>query len=94
EERAAAARGELEATPIVFGNYESLPFGGVLFLVPFLIETGLLSFRNHYRELDPGYYYIDVIVMTSAFMYLCRIENPEQFKKISPGDFGKLLGLG
>lgn len=57
------------------------------------METGLLSFKNHYRELDPGYYYIDVIVMISAFMYLCRIQNPEQFKKISPGDFGKLLGL-
>lgn len=26
-------------------------------------------------------------------MYLCRIKNPEQFKKVNPGDFGKLLGL-
>ena len=28
-----------------------------------------------------------------AFMYLCRIKNPEQLKHISPGEFGRLLGL-
>lgn len=93
EERAAAARRGLETTPIAFGNHESLPFGGVLLLLPFLLETGLLSFRHHYRELDPGYYYIDTIVLLTAFMYLCRIQNPEQLKKINPGDFGKLIGL-
>lgn len=65
----------------------------MLFLLPYLLETGLLSFKNHYRELDPGYYYIDTIVLLTAFMYLCRIQNPEQFKKVNPGDFGKLLGL-
>jgi hypothetical protein len=26
-------------------------------------------------------------------MYLCRIKNPEQLKHISPGEFGRLLGL-
>jgi len=26
-------------------------------------------------------------------MYLCRIKNPEQLKHVSPGEFGKLLGL-
>ena len=26
-------------------------------------------------------------------MYLCRIKNAEQLKRINPGDFGKLLGL-
>jgi hypothetical protein len=62
-------------------------------LLPFLLETGLLSFRHHYRELDPGYYYIDTIVLLTAFMYLCRIQNPEQLKRVNPGDFGKLIGL-
>ncbi|MGC9331529.1 MAG: putative transposase [Bacteroidales bacterium] len=31
--------------------------------------------------------------ITLAFIYLCRIKNPEQLKHISPGEFGKLLGL-
>jgi hypothetical protein len=26
-------------------------------------------------------------------MFLCRIKNPEQLKKVPPGEFGKLLGL-
>lgn len=26
-------------------------------------------------------------------MYLCRIKNPEQLKRVSPGEYGKLLGL-
>jgi len=26
-------------------------------------------------------------------MYLCRIKNPEQLKSLSPGEFGKLLGV-
>lgn len=52
-----------------------------------------MSFKNHYQELDSGYYYIDAIVMLLAFMYLCRIKNPEQLRAINPGEFGKLLGL-
>lgn len=93
DERSAAARGELPTTPVHFQNCESVANGGVLLLVPFLLETGLLSFKNHYQELESGYYYIDAIVLLLAFMYLCRIKNPEQLKTINPGDFGKLLGL-
>jgi hypothetical protein len=70
-----------------------LPFGGVLLLLPFLIETGLLSYQNHYKDFDTGYYDIDFIVLLLAFMYLCHIKNPEQLKAISPGDYGKLLGV-
>lgn len=76
-----------------FENAQALPFGGVLLLVPFLIETGLLSYQNHYKDFEKGYYDIDFIVLLLAFMYLCRIKNPEQLKSISPGDYGKLLGV-
>ncbi len=93
EERSAAVRGELPSTPLQFENAQALPFGGVLLLVPFLIETGLLSYQNHYKDFDAGYYDIDFIVLLLAFMYLCRIKNPEQLKSISPGDYGKLLGV-
>lgn len=70
-----------------------MPQAGVLFLLPFLEQTGLFSFREHYRELDKGYYYIDFIILFLAFMYLRRIKNPEQLKYYSPGEFGKLMGL-
>jgi hypothetical protein len=93
EERSAAARGQLEQTPTRFEPCQTLPFGGVLLLVPFLQANGLASYTKHYCELDKGYYYIDFIVLLLAFMYLCRIKNPEQLKHIDPGEFGKLLGV-
>ena len=43
--------------------------------------------------MDKGYYYIDFIIVLIAFMYLCRIRNPEQLSRINPGEFGKLLGI-
>jgi len=87
-----AVKGELEKTPVEFLPSEGVEFGGVLFLLPSLLATGLLSYQNHYQQLS-GYYDLDTIILTLAFMYLCRIKNPEQLKHISPGEFGKLLGL-
>lgn len=92
DERMLAARGELEKTPVNFTPSEGVEFGGVLFLLPSLLATGLLSYQNHYKNLS-GYYDLDTIILTLSFLYLCRIKNPEQLKHISPGEFGKLLGL-
>jgi hypothetical protein len=78
---------------VQFESCQSVPQAGVLFLLPFLEQTGLFSFREHYHELDKGYYYIDFIILFLAFMYLRRIKNPEQLKYHSPGEFGKLMGL-
>jgi hypothetical protein len=87
-----AIKGQLEKTLIEFEPSEGVEFGGVLFLLPSLLSTGLLSYQEHYDSLS-GYYDLDTIILTLAFLYLSRIKNPEQTKKISPGEFGKLLGL-
>ena len=87
-----ASKGQLEKTPIQFVPSEGVDFGGVLFLLPALLAAGLLSYKNHYQDLE-GYYDLDTIILSLAFLYLCRIKNPEQTKHISPGEFGKLLGL-
>jgi len=92
QERAFAALGMLEKTPVRFVASEGVDYGGVLFLLPSLLASGLLSYQNHYDDLS-GYYDLDTIILTLAFMYLCRIKNPEQLKHIGPGEFGKLLGL-
>lgn len=91
-ERVMASRGLLEKTPVRFEASEGVDYGGVLFLLPALTASGLLSYRQHYHSLS-GYYDLDSIILSLAFMYLCRIKNPEQLKHISPGEFGKLLGL-
>lgn len=62
-------------------------------LIPSLIGCGLLSYKNHYSELDKGYYYIEFVILLIAFMYLCRLKNPEQLSRVNPGEFGRLLGI-
>ncbi len=93
DERLLATQHELTSTPIHFEPNEALNYGGVLLLLPFLLAAGLLSYQKHYRPLSPGYYDLNTIILTIALLYLCRIKNIEQTKHISPGEFGKLLGL-
>jgi prepilin-type processing-associated H-X9-DG protein len=93
QERTQAIKHALPSTPIKFEPCECVANGGVLFLLPFLLSSGLLSYKKHYSSLSPGYYDLDVTILTLSFMYLCRIKNVEQLKHISPGEFGKLLGL-
>ncbi len=88
-----AIKHALPCTPIRFTAGECIAHGGVLFLLPFLESSGLFSYKKHYSPLTPGYYDLDITVLTLAFMYLCRIKNIEQLKHESPGEFGKLLGL-
>ena len=92
EDRIFAALG-LQNAVISFDSCESVEYGGVLLLLPFLIANGLLSYRKYYSRRLSGYYDFDNVILTLAFMYLCRIKSVEQLKHHSPGELGKLLGL-
>lgn len=91
--RLDAAMGEQVTKIVRFEPCQSVPYGGVLFLLPFLLANGLLSYSLYYSQRERGYYNFDIVVLGLAFMYLCRIKNIEQLKHHSPGEFGKLLGL-
>jgi len=90
--RIAASNGMLDRPLVEFERCSAVAYGGVLLLLPFLENQGFFSYREHYKELS-GYYYQDQVFLLCAFMYLCRISNPEQLKTIAPGEYGKLLGL-
>lgn len=92
EDRVFAALG-IRKAKIFFEPCESVEYGGVLLLLPFLIANGLLSYNNYYSERLSGYYDFDNVMLSLAFMYLCRIKSIEQLKHFSPGELGKLLGL-
>lgn len=92
EDRVFAALG-LQQSDISFDSCESVEYGGVLFLLPFLLANGLLSYKKYYSKRLSGYYDFDSTILTVAFMYLCRIKSVEQLKHHSPGELGKLLGL-
>jgi len=92
ESRIFAALG-LQKPDICFDPCESVEYGGVLFILPFLLANGLLSYKKYYSERQSGYYDFDSSILTLAFMYLCRVKSVEQLKHHSPGEMGKLLGL-
>jgi len=92
EDRVFTALG-LQQSDISFDACESVEYGGVLFLLPFLLANGLLSYKKYYSKRLSGYYDFDSTILTVAFMYLCRIKSVEQLKHHSPGEMGKLLGL-
>jgi hypothetical protein len=92
EERLLCAFGLIREAPLRFESCEALAFGGVMLLLPFLLECGLLSYRNHYSQRVSGYYNFDTLFILVAFLYLCRIKSFEQTKHYSPGEFGKLVG--
>ena len=62
-------------------------------MLPALLAQGLMDYKQHYQQIGNVYYDLDTTILFLSFMYLCRIHNPEQLRHISPGEFGKLLGL-
>ena len=60
ELRLQAAFGELKSSPVIFEPCQSLQYGGVLFLLPFLIANGLFSYRDYYSARKSGYYNYDI----------------------------------
>ena len=92
EERFMSSLGLSASAPVEFESCQTVPFGGVLLLLPFLLECGLMSYRNHYSQRKKGYYNFNNLLIIIAFIYLCRIKSFEQVKLHSPGEFGKLVG--
>ena len=88
-----ASTGMLAYAPSVFEQHQSVLNAGVLFAIPALITQGLNRFFKVLNPLPSGFYALHHIVLIMCFMALCRIKNPEQLKKHSPGEMGKLLGL-
>ncbi|PCH86382.1 MAG: hypothetical protein COB88_08030 [Flavobacteriales bacterium] len=66
---------------------------GVLFLLPSLLEQGLLKTSDVYSLPSKHYYGLESVVLTLSFMALGRIKNPEQLKQCKPGELGKIIGL-
>lgn len=93
EERIAASLGQSGSAPVKFEESQGVCGSGVLFMLPALIQQGLLKSREVYQLPDSHYYGVESIVLTLAFMGLARIKNPEQLKQCKPGEIGKFIGL-
>ncbi len=93
EERFLAVTGAQAYAQSQFMPNESVLNAGALIAIPSLVSQGPNRFFKVLDPLPSGFYGLHHIVLILCFMALCRIKNPEQLKKHSPGEFGKLLGL-
>ena len=93
EERASAALNLGGHAQVRFEQSEAVCGAGVLFLLPALIEQGLLKTNDVYHLPSSHYYGLESVVLTLAFMALARIKNPEQLKQCKPGEIGRIIGL-
>ena len=91
QERVCCAFGLSPSPAPDFKSGQSVPMGGVLLLLPFLLECGLLSYRLHYNQRQ-GYYDFDSLLITLSFLSLLRIKSIEQSKLYNPGELGQLIG--
>lgn len=90
-ERTLASFGQIKGMSPNFKAHNSVEFGGVLFLLPALLQQGLMKIKDTH-QIKEGYYSLENIILTLAFMALCRIKNPQQLQLYKAGEMGKLLG--
>ena len=93
EERLLASLGKLQATPIRFEAVQDVPQGGVLCALPALMVLGLLRHSPKPFSLPAGYYPLETIFLSIAFLALGRVPSFEALRYEPPGEWGKLLGL-
>ena len=93
-ERVLACKGVMAEALPEFSPNEGVRYAGVLLALPFLEGLNYLSTgQKVYGTLKNGYYGLQSILLTFAFMALLRMKTPEQLKTGNPGDFGIMLGL-
>ncbi len=93
-ERVLACKGAMAEALPEFSPNEGVHYAGVLLALPFLVGLNYFSTgQKVYGTLKKGYYGLQSILLTFAFMALLRMKNPEQLKNGNPGDFGIVLGL-
>ena len=85
--------GALDGAPIQFEAVDDIPEGGVLCALPALLAFGLLRRTRETFSLPKGFYPIETIFLTLAFLALARVRSLESLRYEPPGEWGKLLGL-
>jgi prepilin-type processing-associated H-X9-DG protein len=91
--RVCASLGLVDGSAPVFNSAADLANAGVLFAVPALLSNGLFHHVEECFRLPRGYYTLQQLFLLVAFLALCRIKCLEQLRYVTPGEWGKILGL-
>jgi hypothetical protein len=92
-ERVLASLGVIEEHAPQFTAAVDVPNGGVLLALPALLVSGLLHRVEKFFRLPAGFYGLQTILVLLAFMALARLRSIESLRYLSPGEFGKILGM-
>ncbi|MGH8567234.1 MAG: putative transposase [Gammaproteobacteria bacterium] len=93
-DRVLASVGKLVEAKPEFEAMEAVPGAGALLALPALLDEGLLEVgKAVYASLKNGFFGLQSIFLSFAFMALLRIKTPEQLSEHAPGELGILLGL-
>ena len=92
-ERVMASCGLLTSAELEFVAADDVPNGGVLCALPALLSEGLLRHTRSFYRLPAGFYPLESIFLALALLALVRCRSLEQSRYLSPGEWGKLLGL-
>ena len=92
-ERVMASCGLLASAELEFVAADDVPNGGVLCALSALLAEGLLRHTRSFYRLGPGFYPLESIFLALALLALVRCRSLEQSRYLSPGEWGKLLGL-
>ena len=76
----------------VFLKASDIANGGVLLALPALLANGLLTHTKKRFSLPKGFYGIQHLFTTLAFIVLLRIKSIEAIQYLSPGELGKVIG--
>lgn len=92
-ERVLAACGQLTQAGLAFVPADDVPQAGVLCALPALLTEGLLRHTRRLYSLPAGFYPLESIFLLLALLALVRCRSLEQTRYLSPGEWGKILGL-
>ena len=93
-DRSLACTGKFSQAMPEFHAAEAVTGAGVLLALPALLQQGLIEVtQGVFGALRNGFFGLQSVVLTFAFMALLRIRTPEQLTGQAPGELGLLLGL-
>ena len=92
-ERVLASCGLLTSAELEFVAADDVPNGGVFARCRLFWLKGSYATRAPFTGCRPGFYPLESIFLALALLALVRCRSLEQSRYLSPGEWGKLLGL-
>ncbi|MCP4678933.1 MAG: helix-turn-helix domain-containing protein [Deltaproteobacteria bacterium] len=93
-DRTLARYGKLDDAAPMFADAEGVIGAGVLFALPFLVQSGVFRIAAKlYGDIGPAFYGLRTTFTVLLFMALWRIKRPEGLKERDPASLGLILGL-